>query len=149
MRHGGDDRSAAASRGVAARGVARLAGAAARAAACLAASLAAPVGCDSISERERAESPTGGVEMSLQILRTGEQQYEFYRVTARGELEYGGGMRAFNESTSWKTPLAEAEIRDFLAELARTGWCEHEPADDPESPTRVSIVLRCDSGRHT
>ncbi|MBM4114117.1 MAG: hypothetical protein FJ253_12235, partial [Phycisphaerae bacterium] len=107
------------------------------------------LGCDTISETERAESPTGGVELSLQILRTGEQKYELYKVTAKGEIEYGGGFKAFNGTTGWTGRLTPEEIREFLVVLASTGWCDTEPHDDPESTTRVAIEVRCDEGRHT
>lgn len=105
--------------------------------------------CDTISETEREQSPTGGVEMSLQILRTATQQYQFFKVTAKGEIEYGGGMRAFNSTTGWSGAMSAEEIREFLTLLESTGWCAQEPPDDRESATRVQIAVRCAEGRHT
>lgn len=115
----------------------------------VAACLASLPACDSISEEERAASPTGGVELSLQVLRTGVQQYELFRVTHRGEIEYGGGMRAFNGTTGWTGHLTAEQIGEFLTLLDSTGWCEHEPPDDREDLTRVRIEVRCHQGRHT
>jgi len=81
--------------------------------------------------------------MSLSIARPSEQAYELFRVTRTGDLEYGGGLRAFNGSTNWSGVMSDEEIRSFLALLDETGWCDTSPVTDDESAVRVRIELRC------
>ena len=94
-------------------------------------------------------SPTGGVTMVLSIARPDQQTYELYRVTRRGEIEFGGGMNAFNDTTTWRGSMTEEQIARFLGLLDEIGWCESGPESDPASSVRVRIELRCTERRRT
>lgn len=107
-------------------------------------------GCSALEGVDRRQpSRTGEVTMSLSIARPADQAFELFRVTRLGDLEYGGGMKAFNDATSWSGVMSDEEIAQFLARLEESGWCEQAPPSDPESTVRVRIELLCASGRHT
>jgi len=106
-------------------------------------------GCGALGGTDRAASPTRGVSMSLDIRKPDQQIYELFRVTDAGRMEYGGGMRAFNGSTSWSTELSRAEIDEFLSLLAASGWCDSRPEDDDASSIRCRIEVVCEGGRHS
>lgn len=112
-------------------------------------SLGAASGCESLGASRREASPTGGTSLSLDIRKPDQQIYELYRVTDRGQIEFGGGMAAFNGSTTWTGTLSEQEIERFLVLLAESGWCERKPESDPTSNTRVQVEAVCASGRRT
>lgn len=107
-------------------------------------------GCTALEEwNQDTPSPTGGITMSLSIARPSEQAYELYRVTRNGDLEFGGGLRAFNDTTTWSGAMSTEEIASFLVLLEETGWCDTEPPNDRESTVRVRIDLRCAERRRT
>lgn len=108
------------------------------------------LGCTAFEEHgANTPSRTDGITMSLSIARPSEQAYELFRVTREGDLEYGGGMRAFNGSTSWSGAMTTDEIQSFLTLLNESGWCDTRPPTDDESTVRVRIELRCTERRRT
>lgn len=106
-------------------------------------------GCEGLGSSDRRPQRTGGDSLLLWIAKPAEQSYELFRVTPAGDLEYGGGMAAFNSNTTWSGAMTDAEIASFRSLLARTGWCNGFPESDRESSVRVRLEVWCDTRQRT
>jgi len=104
-------------------------------------------GCQSapLAPPDVANSPTGGLGLLLWYAKVPTNQYQYFKLSDDGKIEFSGGMTALNRKFDWTgkvTPEQGKAIRDAVDQ---TGWLSAEnPARDAGETPLAEIELFAD-----
>jgi len=71
-----------------------------------------------------------------------QQRYELFRITPTGEIQYGGGMSAMNDYTTWETALTPEQAKEFVALVSSLSWIQNVPKEKGDDKTEPVFVVK-------
>jgi hypothetical protein len=112
-----------------------------RAAALLGAVVAALAGCASMGGGAAA-SPVDGWRLQIAVKYPSQQRYELFRITREGQVQYGGGMNAFNDVTTWETALSPDQATQFVDLMNACPWVAQAPTERGDGKSEPMLVVK-------
>lgn len=96
-------------------------------------------GCKSGPGGPPADTPTGGLELRM-FVRDASGAESLYQVNRDGSIEFGGGVNARLDRTTWKGQLTLDEIQRLRSLIESHGWYERNPPSTGEPPDMLYRV---------
>ncbi|MCE9620216.1 MAG: hypothetical protein K8R92_09940 [Planctomycetes bacterium] len=86
-----------------------------------------------------ADSPVDGWRFQITVKYPTQQRYELFKITTEGQIQYGGGMNAINDITTWETALTPQQAKEFVGMMGASPWVKQAPdrGDDKSEPMMV------------
>ena len=98
-------------------------------------------GCASTSS-SAGTSPVAGWRFQIAVKFPSQQRYELFRITPTGEIQYGGGMSAMNDYTTWETALTPEQAKEFVALVSSLSWIQNVPKETGDDKTEPVFVVK-------
>jgi hypothetical protein len=101
---------------------------------------AAVVGCGSapLALPSDSSSPTGGIGLRLWYAQVPTRQYQYFKLSDDGTLEFGGGLTAFNHKTDWTGKLTAEQGKAVRTLIDQSGWLTIPKPGRTEGETPVA-----------
>ena len=87
-------------------------------------------------------SPVAGWRFQITVKFPSQQRYELFRITPTGEIQYGGGMSAMNDYTTWETALTPEQAKEFIDLMNSLSWIQNVPKETGDDKTEPVIVVK-------
>lgn len=87
-------------------------------------------------------SPVAGWRFQIAVKYPSQQRYELFRITPTGEIQYGGGMSAMNDYTTWETELTPEQAKEFVALVSSLSWIQNVPKETGDDKTEPVFVVK-------
>ena len=87
-------------------------------------------------------SPVAGWRFQIAMNFPSQQRYELFRITPTGEIQYGGGMSAMNDYTTWETALTPEQASEFVALADSLSWIKQVPKETGDDKTEPVFVVK-------
>ena len=87
-------------------------------------------------------SPVAGWRFQIAEKYPSQQRYELFRITPTGEIQYGGGMSAMNDYTTWETALTPEQAKEFVALVSSLSWIQNVPKETGDDKTEPVFVVK-------
>ncbi len=87
-------------------------------------------------------SPVAGWRFQIAMKFPSQQRYELFRITPTGEIQYGGGMSAMNDYTTWETALTPEQASEFVALADSLSWIKQVPKETGDDKTEPVFVVK-------
>ena len=87
-------------------------------------------------------SPVAGWRFQIAEKFPSQQRYELFRITPTGEIQYGGGMSAMNDYTTWETALTPEQAKEFVALVSSLSWIQNVPKETGDDKTEPVFVVK-------
>ena len=98
-------------------------------------------GCASTSS-SAGTSPVAGWRFQIAVKFPSQQRYELFRITPTGEIQYGGGMSAMNDYTTWENALTPEQASEFVELVNSLSWIQTIPKETGDDKTEPVIVVK-------
>ena len=98
-------------------------------------------GCASTSS-SAGTSPVAGWRFQIAVKFPSQQRYELFRITPTGEIQYGGGMSAMNDYTTWENALTPEQASEFVELMNSLSWIQTIPKETGDDKTEPVIVVK-------
>ena len=87
-------------------------------------------------------SPVAGWRFQIAEKYPSQQRYELFRITPTGEIQYGGGMSAMNDYTTWENALTPEQASEFVELMNSLSWIQTIPKETGDDKTEPVIVVK-------
>ena len=87
-------------------------------------------------------SPVAGWRFQIAVKFPSQQRYELFRITPTGEIQYGGGMSAMNDYTTWENALTPEQAKEFVELVSSLSWIQNVPKETGDDKTEPVIVVK-------
>ena len=87
-------------------------------------------------------SPVAGWRFQIAEKYPSQQRYELFRITPTGEIQYGGGMSAMNDYTTWESALTPEQAKEFVALVSSLSWIQNVPKEKGDDKTEPVFVVK-------
>ena len=87
-------------------------------------------------------SPVAGWRFQIAVKFPSQQRYELFRITPTGEIQYGGGMSAMNDYTTWENALTPEQAKEFVVLVNSLSWIQTVPKETGDDKTEPVFVVK-------
>ncbi len=87
-------------------------------------------------------SPVAGWRFQIAVKYPSQQRYELFRITPTGEIQYGGGMSAMNDYTTWESALTPEQAKEFVDLVSSLSWIQNVPKETGDDKTEPVFVVK-------
>ena len=87
-------------------------------------------------------SPVAGWRFQIAVKYPSQQRYELFRITPTGEIQYGGGMSAMNDYTTWESALTPEQAKEFVDLVSSLSWIQNVPKEAGDDKTEPVFVVK-------